>query len=335
MEKALSGSMEVFSALDITSKTAGFDAANKKLLQYREILAVILKGTIEEYQNYSVEEIMDFIEADSISSAEVSRSRTNTLIQGEFTEFNELNEKTSVFDVRFKAKNPQLSTEKIFVNLHVDIEPQKNYRPGYPIEKRGLYYLARSLGTQLSLVTEGTDYSNLEKCYSIWICRDNIPLNDRFSISHYKIENSKNIGKCVPKNEDYDLLQLVIIRLGSSEYSGMEYDLFRFLTALFYPHKPGFRKVIENYIDFSGNEELKKEVARMSGLGESILEEGRQEGHAAGLNEGRLEGIRALILDNLEEGTSPERIAGKLMKRFSLTEEEAATYVEQYGSKKE
>lgn len=68
--------------------------------------------------------------------------------------------------------------------------------------------------------------------------------------------------------------------------------------------------MIENYIDFSGNEELKKEVARMSGLGESILEEG-------------------------QEGTSPERIAGKLMKRFSLTEEEAATYVEQYGSKKE
>lgn len=56
-----------------------------------------------------------------------------------------------------------------------------------------------------------------------------------------------NLGKCVPKNEDYDLLQLVIIRLGSSEYSGMEYDLFRFLTALFYPHKPGFRSDRELY----------------------------------------------------------------------------------------
>ena len=329
MEEILAGSMEVFSALDITAKTAGLDAANKKLLRHREILAVILKGTIEEYQNYSVKEIMEFIEADSISSEEVSRSRTNTVIQGEPTEFNELNEKASVFDVRFCAKNPKLSTDKIFVNLHVDIEPQKNYRPGYPIEKRGLYYLARSLGAQLSLVTENTDYSGLEKCYSIWICRDNIPLNDRFSISHYKMENSKNIGKCVPKNVDYDLLHLVIIRLGASEYPGMEFDLFRFLTALFYPHKPGFRKVIENYIDFSGNEELKEEVGRMGGLGESILEEGRLEGHAAGLREG----IRALILDNLEDGNSRERIVEKLVRRFSLTEEEAASYVEQYGDK--
>lgn len=61
------------------------------------------------------------------------------------------------------------------MSLHVDVEPQKSYQPGYPIEKRGLYYLARSLSSQLSLVTEATDYGQLEKCYGIWICRDDIP----------------------------------------------------------------------------------------------------------------------------------------------------------------
>lgn len=42
-------------------------------------------------------------------------------------------------------------------------------------------------------------------------------------------------------------------------------------------------------------------------------------------------GIQTLILDNLEEGIIRERIIEKLMRRFSLTEEDAAAYVGQYG----
>lgn len=52
-------------------------------------------------------------------------------------------------------------------------------------------------------------------------------------------------------------------------------------------------------------------------------EEGREEGLKAG--------IQALIEDNLEEGIAPERIQEKLKKRFSLTEEEAAQYLERFA----
>ena len=48
-------------------------------MQYREVLAIILKETVEEYQGYSEEEIMEFIEPDSITDAtEVSGGRTRT-----------------------------------------------------------------------------------------------------------------------------------------------------------------------------------------------------------------------------------------------------------------
>ena len=57
----------------------------------------------------------------------------------------------------------------------------------------------------------------------------------------------------------------------------------------------------------------------------------REEGFAAGLREGIekgvREGINALILDNLEEGVSKERIIEKLMKRFDLERAEADEYV--------
>ena len=175
----LKGSMDVLNAMQLTAEMEGLDAQSKTLLRSKEVLAVILQGVVAEYQGYSRREIMDFIEADSIvDGKEVSPGRTNSLIQGDSAEFVQLNEKTSNFDLAFRAKNPLLSTEDVLVSLHVDVEPQKTYRPGYPIEKRGLYYLARSLSSQLSLATETTDYGQLEKCYSIWICRDDIPKED-------------------------------------------------------------------------------------------------------------------------------------------------------------
>ncbi len=50
---------------------------------------------------------------------------------------------------------------------------------------------------------------------------------------------------------------------------------------------------------------------------EKVVE--REKGKAEGLVQGRTEGIRALILDNLDEGVSEERILEKLVKRFELS----------------
>lgn len=87
-----------------------------------------------------------------------------------------------------------------------------------------MYYLARSLSAQLSLVTESTDYGTLEKCCSIWICRDNIPKTEQYSISFYEMTNTKNIGNCSVSREDFDLIKLVIIRQGNKVYNGDRED---------------------------------------------------------------------------------------------------------------
>ncbi len=191
----------------------------------KEVLAVILQGTVEEYKEYSRKKIMGFIEAGSIDeSKEVSTGRTNTQLDGERAEFVQLNEKTSNFDIAFRARNPKISNENVLVSLHIDIEPQKTYRPGYPIEKRGMYYLARRLSSQLALVTEQTDYKQLEKCYSIWICRDDIPVKARNSISCYGMSNLWNTGENITSREDYDLITLVVIKLGNPQYTGTRDD---------------------------------------------------------------------------------------------------------------
>ena len=107
---------------------------------------------------------------------------TDLRLTKEDSELSSLVEKLVRFDIRFKIINPKLSTEKIRVNLHIDMEAQKSYRPSnpsYPILKRAVYYVARDLSSQLSMITQTTDYSKLEKCYSIWSVRRTYPRNYR------------------------------------------------------------------------------------------------------------------------------------------------------------
>lgn len=332
MDKVI-GSMEALNAMQLTADMEGLDAQSKALLRSKEVLAVILQGTVSEYQGYSRQEIMGFIEEDSMADGkEVSPGRTNTRIQGDAAEFVQMNEKTSRFDLAFRAKNPQQSTEDMLVSLHVDVESQKSYRPGYPVEKRGMYYLARSLSSQLSLVTETTDYGQLEKCYSIWICRDDIPKEAQYSISFYEVANTKNIGISTVEKETYDLMTLAIIKLGTREYNGKKddegFDLLNFLNAVMYPHKEDFIETISDYIDFSENEELWKEAPHMTGLGLSIYEEGFGDGEEKGIEKG----IEALVQSSLSEGISRERIIANLRKFFGLTEEKSETYYERFAS---
>ena len=275
------GSMEALSAMQITTDMERLDAQSKSLLQYAEILAVILRDTITEYKGYSWKEVAEFIELDSITSTtEVSPGRTNTRIRSDTTEYTQLNEKTSLFDLAFRARNPQLSTEDIQINLHIDVEPQKTYTPGYPIEKRGMYYLARRLSSQLSLATQGTDYNLLTKCYSIWICRNDIPKEDQYSISVYEMTNTKNTAsKSIPK-ENFDLITLVVIKLGNTVYNGDEedenYQLLRFLNTIMYPHKDDFMDTVSEYIDYTDNDALRKEVTHVSTI-EEIKYEGMRD----------------------------------------------------------
>ena len=61
----------------------------------------------------------------------------------------------------------------------------------------------------------------------------------------------------------------------------------------------------------------------MSGLGQSIREEG--------IEQGIEQGIKVLILDNLEDGKSEETIVNKLVRGFDLETKEAKAYFDKYA----
>ena len=174
-----------------------------------------------------------------------------------------------------------------------------------------------------------TDYGCLEKCYSICICLDDIPQKERFSISFFEFSNTLNYGECNPQREDYDLLTLVIIRLGDKVFQELEKagmpaeknDMMEFLHAIMYPHTKDFLTTVKKYIDFSENAELWREGDDMTGLGMSIAKESWAEGWQSGLEEGRLSG--------LEEGRlEREQIEKMLAEKDGMLEEKNSVLAE-------
>lgn len=115
------------------------DQAVKRLFSRKDFLANIMKGTIAEYADLSIEEIMDCIEGDTIQTgtALVSEDAANT-IRGENPQFTAIGEAPAIMDLIFRSLVPSLD-ETIKINLHVDLEFQQDYAVPYPVEKRAFF----------------------------------------------------------------------------------------------------------------------------------------------------------------------------------------------------
>lgn len=256
------------------------DQAVKRLFSRKDFLANIMKGTIAEYADLSIEEIMDCIEGDTIQTgtALVSEDAANT-IRGENPQFTAIGEAPAIMDLIFRSLVPSLD-ETIKINLHVDLEFQQDYAVPYPVEKRAFFYATRRISAQLPKVGKnGAGYKNLEKVYSIWICMENIPKYLQGSISYHKMVNYKNTGMTDGKNKEergvLDFLQGV--------FSGDQEKVFSYLP--------------DNTAD-------EKEVVDMLTMVDCIEKRGEKRGERLGkqLSQARMQKlILSLAADNKSE----------------------------------
>ena len=158
--------------------------------------------------------------------------------------------------------------------------------------KRALYYAARELSAQLGTLTKRTNYGQLEKVYSIWICNKNIPEELRDTATEYSIRKSDIIGTTEEPEETFDLLNVIMIRRGGKSRE----KIFDFLTSVF----EGQISKIRKYTDVIDHGTLEQEVKHMSGLGASILEEGIEQGIELATTE--------FIKQMLKQGETEEKI---------------------------
>lgn len=255
-------------------RSSDYDAKVKNLFKFRAILAVVLHLVIPEYKECSLQEVIECIEPSSISdSTAVTEGET---VRSENSESTIEDEKQIFFDLKFLTRIPK-SNDSVKVSLVFDLEVQKKVKNlKYKLEHRGIYYMSRLLSSQLNYVTEETDYDQLKKVYSIWICTSDIAEMEENSIVRYQIVGKKLYGKEFPVPEA-DLAELIVVKLGNSiEFipndAKSEDDILEFLygTLAYNQHKEYFEK----YIDMNNvedGEKIRKELSAMSGAGDLLV----------------------------------------------------------------
>mgnify|MGYP002860100774 CR=1 FL=1 len=266
-----------------TARERSYDEAVKAVWSNKEIIAPVLKFVISEFRNYEVKDIIRFIDADTISEDIPVDDIAPTMID-RGTESSSLGEKQLFYDIRFDAKNPNLSGKNLRVMLHVDFELQNDYKPSekegnrtitYPITKRGIYYMARMISQQLGRISGVKNYAALEKVYSIWVCMENIPDPLKNTVTSYRFQKHDMIGVCEEPEKEYDLAEMIIIRCGGNPKPGV----FEYIDSVF----SADLEKLEEYSDLKDQPGILEEVRKMGGFGHHIAvtnyERGRDEEH--------------------------------------------------------
>ena len=198
---------------------SAYDTNVKYLLSDKQILARILKYTVEEFHEMGIEDIIGSIGADiEIGTRPVDAGLFNFgRVKGTATEDNVPGEGIIYYDIRFTVYLKEKEM-KILIN----IEAQKSTdsgKLGYHLENRIVFYLARMISAQKQTEFFHSDFDNLKKVRSIWICMDSGETED--SIEEIGFDRKIVFGK--KKNSFHmDLMKGIIvnIRSGADSASG-------------------------------------------------------------------------------------------------------------------
>lgn len=270
-----------------------YDEAAKVIWRNREILAPLLKYSVEELKDESIESIMKLIDTDSIIEDIPVSDIPPTVVELN-NEQSSITEKLITYDLKFKVRNPKLSQQDILVMLHVDLEFQNKYRPvlkdgrSYPLIKRGIYYAAREISSQLGRITHQTNYADIEKVVSIWVVNEDIPQEMQNTASRYYIQKDDYIGTSDESREDYDLIEIIMIRRGGNKE--ITEPIFKYLKSVYEVDI----NEIDKYTPVSANPELKEEVLKMPGMSQVIYDQGVNEGITQGIIQERADNVKQL-----------------------------------------
>ena len=189
----------------LDERNAAYDSLAKRFLARKSILAHILKHTVEEFADCSLEDIeKKYIEGEPTATINTVPLDDTLDIKGKHTESNSPLEGLVTFDIIFDALAP---TTREPIKLIINIEPQKTTTSiDYKLMKRAVYYVARLISSQKEKEFHGDDYNGLKKVYSIWITMD-VQNYRADSIQQYSLTEKVFHGSFHDDLKNYDLLK--------------------------------------------------------------------------------------------------------------------------------
>ncbi len=311
------------SAVTAADAKAAYDAQAKKLLSDRQLLAWIMKYTVKEFENCTMEETAAAIEGEpEVASVPVYPGLSGRAVTGMPQESSIPGEGTATFDVRFFAIVP--GGERI--KLILDVEAQKEFDPGYDLVSRGIFYNARQLSAQMDTEFTGKDYRGIKKVYSIWICIS-VPEKYADTITEYSIQPRDLYGSYTGKDR-YDLASVLMIRLPRYRKTGKDMPqegcrrLLELLSLVFTAGVPAAEKIkeMETKYGMETSTETGEGMERMCNLSDLIekeaMEKGLQQGMQEGMEKGKLDLLVSLVREGVMTAVEAARRAGLTTEEF-------------------
>ena len=315
----------------LEKRKAAYDAAAKAILSERIILAWILKYCVEEFKDCEISDIAEkYIGEDiEVSQIPIEPDKTNAVkkIIGENVEYKTLTEGTTTFDIRFSAYAPTTGNK---IKLIINIEAQKKHNPGYSLIKRAIFHCSRLLSSQYNVEFTEPKFDEIKKVYLIWLCMSS-PESKISAVTQYLMKEKNLIGNIRDKGKNYDLLQVIMIYIGSDEKK-IKNKLLKLLHLIFRANLKAIDKkeqLREEYnIEWKNN--WAKEMNIMCNLGEGIFEDGIAQGMSQGIAQGISQGIAQGIEQGLLQGKEENMLNNlrSLIKNTNFTITQAMDVLE-------
>ncbi len=298
-------------AVEAANVSSSYDTNIKFLLADKQILARILKYAISEFKDMAIEDIMVSIGEDiEIETRQLDAGLSNLgRVNTANTEDNIPGEGKIVFDIRFTAYH--IETEMKFL---INLEAQRSSDPaklGYHLENRILFYLARMISAQKQTEFFHSDYDNLKKVRSIWLCLSSNEDGD--SIEEISLNRNTVFGS--KKNKyDIDLMRGIIInvRIGKNikdSQNTLISMLEKLLSEISVEEK---KRILTEEFGMIMTTELEGRMQTMCNWSEAILERG--------MEKERLNAIERMI----QAGATKEQILSFGYTEKEFTEVESA-----------
>ncbi len=259
-------------AVQATNDASSYDTNVKFLLADKQILARILKYAVQEFKDMTVNDIMGCIGNDiDVGSKPVDAGLSNMgRVNETSTEDNIPGEGKIFYDIRFTAYHKE--TEMKFL---INLEAQKSSDPsklGYHLENRIIFYLARMISAQKQTEFFHSDYDNLKKVRSIWICLDNEEDGD--AIEEISLERKAVFGN---RKSGYntDLMKGIIVNVRSRNNSKTSKNvLISMLENLFAQTNVEEKKrILTEEYGMIMTTDLEGRIQTMCNLSENIVEQ--------------------------------------------------------------
>lgn len=261
--------------LVLASDKSKYDSNAKNLLSEKDILANILQTVVHEFHNYKIEDIIPCIENVHIGNVSIAPGETNlNRIQGLSQENAIPNEGKIYFDILFRADYPN---GKEYARVYINVEAQNRLYPLNRIPKRGVFYCARELSSQMEAEFIPPFYEKIKKVYSIWLCF-NAPKKNANQIVSFQLNETSDTH--VFDKADYDVLEVVLIGLNEKyDYTGtskLQNKLCYLLNTIFSTELSVDKKtkIMQNDYKINMTDTKMKEMNSMCNLSNSIFEQG-------------------------------------------------------------